>query len=75
MLCLEFLVAICQRGRLWWACPALPEKESKSNSFRKLGQKKKLGEKKKKRAGWNFGMEAGWREGSFREENLLKIHK
>lgn len=29
MLCLEVLVAICQRGRLWWACPALPEKESK----------------------------------------------
>ena len=39
------------------------------NSFRKLG------EKKKKRAGWNFGMEAGWREGSFREEDLLKIHE
>lgn len=45
------------------------------NSFRKLGEKKKLREKKKKRAGWNFGMEAGWREGSFKEENLLKIHK
>lgn len=35
-------------------------------------QFQKLGEKKKKRAGWNFGIEAGWREGSFIEEDLLK---
>lgn len=72
MLCLEFLVAICQRGRLWWACPALPEKESKF-----MWERTVSGSLEKRKRREQDGILV-WRQGGerdFREEDLLKIHE